>query len=460
MYEPYFGLSQRPFSAAPRTDRFFPAAAIEAARATLERVLARGEGVGVAIGGVGTGKTLLALRLAEVQKPKARVALLASTRLTRRRALLQAVLHALARPYRGMDETELRLALGDALTAGGAEARPVALIVDDAHALRASVLDEIRTLLDHVASGEPLVRAVLIGAPLLEEHLASPKVEALAQRIAARTYLQAFTSAETAEYVRLQIQSCGGAVERLFASDAIEALYKATDGLPRIVNQLADHALLLAMAAARRVVDAAVVEEAWADLQQLPMPWNAHAVTGTVRHNVVEFGELVETDAEPVASIPFRSTPNAAAAGSSAAASGASLEGDVFEWNGVANESLPDDDSDDEFCPAGSFTTEVEVAFDYRENPFGESFAAEEVVDDRTAAIESEWAKNRPAAMPQVIADAAALVALGGSAGGAVAAPDVPVSGPAIPPPAVESKEPRPRRREFRHLFADLRRAQ
>src|SRR5687767_3403373 len=138
MYEPYFGLSQRPFSAAPRTDRFFAAAAIEAARATLERVLARAEGIGVAIGGVGTGKTLLALRLAEVAKAKSRVALLAGTRLTRRRALLQALLHALGRPYRGMDETELRLAFSDALTAGGADARPLAVIVDDAHSLRAS----------------------------------------------------------------------------------------------------------------------------------------------------------------------------------------------------------------------------------------------------------------------------------------------------------------------------------
>ena len=460
MYEPYFGLNQRPFSAAPRTDRFFPAAAIEAARATLERVLARGEGVGVAIGGVGTGKTLLALRLAEVEKPKARVALLASTRITRRRALLQALLHALTRPYRGMDETELRLALGDALTAGVAEAKPLVVLIDDAHALRASVLDEVRTLLDQVLNGEPMVRVVLVGGPLLEEHLASPKVEAFSQRIAARTYLQPFNRTETADYVKLQIQACGGAVERLFATDAIDALHRATDGLPRIVNQLADHALLLAMAAGRRTVDAAVVEEAWADLQQLPTPWNTHSVTGSTRHDVVEFGELVEGEAEPVASIPFRSTHGAAAESVNAASAAAGLDGEVFEWNGVTSESLPDDDSDDEFRPVGSFTTEVEVAFDFRDNPFGESFAAEEVVDDRTAAIESEWAKQLPAVKPQVVADAAALVALGGTVAGPVVPVEPPVSPSALPSSPAEQNGTRPRRREFRHLFADLRRAQ
>jgi type II secretory pathway predicted ATPase ExeA len=451
MYEPYFGLSQRPFSAAPRTDRFFPAAAIEAARATLERVLARAEGVGVAIGGVGTGKTLLAMRLAEAQKAKAKVAFLSSARLTRRRALLQALLHALGRPYRGMDESELRLALSDALAAGGADARPLAVIVDDAHVLRASVLDEIRTLLDLVAAGDPVVRVALVGSPLLEEHLASPKVEAFAQRIAARTYLQALTRAETGEYLRQQIQHCGGAVERLLAADALDAIHQATDGLPRIVNQLADHALLLAMAAGRRIVDAAVVEEAWADLQQLPTPWNAHSISAP-RRTVIEFGELTENEAEPVASIPFRPSSDAAdATGAGAEETGS----DVFEWDPTAG-SVSDDDTDDEFRPAGMFTTEVEVGFDFRDNPFGESFAAEEVVDDRTAAIESEWAKQRPAPSPQ-FADAAALVALGGTVVGA--APTEPkVEAPVVT--AGESKEPRPKRREFRHLFADLRRAQ
>jgi type II secretory pathway predicted ATPase ExeA len=454
MYEPYFGLSQRPFSAAPRTDRFFPAAAIEAARATLERVLARAEGVGVAIGGVGTGKTLLAMRLAEAQKDKAKVALLSSNRLIRRRALLQALLHALGRPYRGMDETELRLALSDGLATGGTDARPVAVIIDDAHVLRASVLDEIRTLLDLVANGDSLVRAVLIGSPLLEEHLASPKVEAFAQRIAARTYLQAFSRAETSEYIRQQIQHSGGAVERLFAADAIDAIHQATDGLPRIVNQLADHALLLAMAAGRRVVDAAVAEEAWADLQQLPTPWNVHSASAAPRRNVIEFGELVETERETVASIPIRAASTAA--GDLSAAD--HEQTDVFEWDPMAG-NLPDDDTDDEFRPAGAFTTEVEVAFDVRDNPFGESFAAEEVVDDHTAAIESEWAKHRPAPGPRVVADAAALVALGGAVVGAAAPVEAKVETP--PAPTInESKESRPKRREFRHLFADLRRAQ
>jgi general secretion pathway protein A len=437
MYEPFFGLNERPFAAAARTDRFFPAAAIEAARATLERVLARGEGLGVAIGGVGTGKTLLAMQLAEAQRPTARVALLASTRLTRRRALLQGLLHALGRPYRGMDETELRLALSDALGAGGGDVRPVALIVDDAHGLRASVLDEIRLLLDHVHGGEPLVRAVLVGSPLLEEHLASPKVEALAQRIAARTYLQAFTRAETIEYVRLQIQACGGSADRVFTHDAFDALYKATDGLPRIVNQLGDHALLLAMAAGRGQADAAVVEEAWSDLQQLPTPWSAHSVSGPSRQEVIEFGELAETETDQVASIPFRSPTEGGAAQETQTESPRG----IFEWDGTPSGALPpDDDADDEFRPVGTFTTEVEIALDSRDNPFGEPFAAEELVADRCATIESEWAKNRGPAAPLARA-VTPLVGLGMTA-------------------EITTGDIRPRPRRFRHLFADLRRAQ
>jgi type II secretory pathway predicted ATPase ExeA len=466
MYEPYFGLSERPFGAAARMDRFFPAAAIDAARDTLERVLARAEGLGVAIGGVGTGKTLLATLLAESQRATARVALLASTRLIRRRALLQAILHALARPYRGMDESELRLALGDALGGTGGDPRPVALIVDDAHTLRASVLDEIRLLLDHVRLGEPLVRAVLVGAPLLEDHLASPKIEALSQRIAARTYLQTFTRAETIEYVKWQIQACGGSADRLFEPQSLDALFKATDGLPRIVNQLADHALLLAMAAERRQVDAAIVEEAWSDLQQLPTPWNVHSVSGASRPTAIEFGELAENDSEP-ASIPFRSPePESATAVLEADATSG-----VFEWDGAPTGVLPpDDDTDDEYRPAGTFSTEVEIVFDDRDNPFKEPFAAEEVVADRSAVIESEWAKvHGPAASeaapkPATPSSVEAVTEIFQSDGGPVAEQQTADPQTADSPIAdrlvAHAKDASPRPRRFKHLFADLRRAQ
>ena len=113
MYETYFNLTERPFASVPRVDHYYPAAVIDTARNTLARCVDRGEGVAMIIGPSGTGKSLLCQVLAKQFQDTFQVALLASTHLDTRRSLLQAVLYELNRPYRGMDEGELRLSLVD-----------------------------------------------------------------------------------------------------------------------------------------------------------------------------------------------------------------------------------------------------------------------------------------------------------------------------------------------------------
>ena len=92
------------------------------------------------------------------------------------------------------------------------------------------------------------MRLVLAGGPQFEERLASPKLESFNQRVAARCYLEALDRAQTIDYVRHQIREAGGSPDRLFTAEALAAVYQATDGIPRLVNQVCDHALLLACA--------------------------------------------------------------------------------------------------------------------------------------------------------------------------------------------------------------------
>ena len=101
--------------------------------------------------------------------------MLASGRLSTRRALFQAILYELGRPYRGMDEGELRLAVVDYLMAGDNNSRGLVLLVDEAHTLPLRLLEEIRLLTNLARSGQPLVRLVMAGGPALEERFASPE---------------------------------------------------------------------------------------------------------------------------------------------------------------------------------------------------------------------------------------------------------------------------------------------
>lgn len=301
MYEEYFGLQERPFLSEPQSDRFFPAQVSESARQTLARTIQRGEGAGVIIGPPGTGKTLLCHVLANQFRQRFVVVLLCGGRLRTPQALFQTILYELGLPYRGLDEGELRLSLVDFLCHSSERPEAMLLLVDEAHTLPGRLLEEIRMTMNWISDGQPGSRVVLAGAPLLEERLTSPKLEALNQRIVARCYLEAFDRPTTAAYIEWMIHRAGGRADTLFPPAARETVYRATDGVPRLINQLCDHALVLACAAGSRSIGPQLVEEAWADLQQLPAPWNENP-TEAQPQQVVEFGTLDDEATESASS--------------------------------------------------------------------------------------------------------------------------------------------------------------
>lgn len=292
MYDGCFGLTRRPFASVPQVDQYFPANAIETARTTLARCIQRGEGAGLVVAPSGTGKTLLCLLLAEQFRRSFQIAMLTSGRLSTRRALFQAILYALGRPYRYMDEGELRLAVVEHLTAIDGSQRGMLLLVDEAHTLPLRLLEEIRLLSNLARNGQPLVRLVLAGAAVLEERFASPKLDSFSQRLSARCYLDAFSGSETKDYIQWQVNSVGGLGDEVFPESTCQTVFQATGGVPRLVNQVCDHALLLAYVAGRKTIEPANAEEAWADLQQLPTPWSGGAKSDAANSGVIEFGSL------------------------------------------------------------------------------------------------------------------------------------------------------------------------
>ena len=380
MYEASFGLSRRPFPSLPQADFYYAASATEYARQTLVRCVQRGEGVAVVVGPTGCGKSLLGQMVAQHFQASMHVVQLASGRLDSRRALLQAILFGLGRPFRGMDEGELRLALTEFLSRAE-ERRPMLLIVDEAEALPMRLLDELRMTTNLAAHGQPCARLVLLGGPALEERLTNPRLESFSQRIVARCYVEAMNRTETRECIRCQLERAD-AKDVVFSDEACDAVYQATDGVPRLINQLGDHALILAFADGRTDIDRAVVEEAWADLQQLPTPWNGDAGE-SASQNIIEFGSLDSTeetfesaeedDSESAYSVPaLRVTPD---------------EDDLIEQSSQRldgiEESLERLEREDDFQPAGMGGPEIELVFHDPADLLNEDFQEEEPVVDR-----------------------------------------------------------------------------
>jgi type II secretory pathway predicted ATPase ExeA len=436
MYESFFALTKRPFASVPAVDQYFPGTAVEAAHQTLIRCVDRAEGTGLVIGPSGSGKTLLCQLLAAKFEHAFQVVSLASGRLSNRRALLQAILFGLSQPFRGMDEGELRLVLVDFLTSAEKCPQGVLLLVDEAHTLPLKLLDEIRMLTNLVAGGRPCVRAVLAGSPILEERLASPKLESFSQRIVARCYLESFGRTETEQYLAAQIRGAGGSPERVLGHDVAQAVFQATDGVPRLINQVCDHALVLACTRGQSPVERGDIEAAWADLQQLPTPWNDSARTAKPTANVIEFGGL--DDDEPSVSMPAADHDEDEEPVSIFRMS-AEDEEPLEPAERVAKIQRALAELDDDFLPVETLGPEVALVFDTdvdESNPFDESFAEEEIVVDRYSQCDSArplaigFVHTAFATKPAVAVESPAAVAV--SAPAPTTAKPAPVAAPMV----------------------------
>jgi type II secretory pathway predicted ATPase ExeA len=332
MTSPLTSDQRRAFLSAHDPQRYYAASAIEEARQRIVRAIARSEGPALVVGAVGTGKSLLLAVLAEQFEPRMSVVTLPGAQLCTRRALLQMILGELHLPYRHMDEGELRLSILEHLRGPASsdakvqepsppgrgqgegasrttQPRPrrMLVLVDEADALPTRLLEELRVLTNVVSHGIPLVSLVLAGSPILEERFADPQLDMFSQRLACRCYLAPLTREETFQYVRSQVSAVGVRPETWFDPDALAAIHAATGGVPRVVNQLGDQLVWLIEETGCQPLDAALVQQAWSDLQQLPAPWNTDAHSsfsspaaasvgafdgGALDGSVVEFGEL------------------------------------------------------------------------------------------------------------------------------------------------------------------------
>ena len=291
MYESWFRFRRRPFAAAPRVDDYYPAESAEAARKSLIACVQRGAGPGLLIGSAGSGKSTLCHQLLSHFRTRTSVALVSCSGLAARRALFQNILFELGRPYRDLDEGELRLSLVDYLTSRDASQAGTVLLFDDAHHLNVELFDDLRMLSSMVRDGHWCVHIVMSGNLQLEEILSVPHLESFNQRIAARCYLEPFRSDETAAYVRRQFERVAGNADNVFIANALTAIHECSSGTPRLINQLCDHALLLAATGSRTQLDEHGIREAWSDLQHLPPPEKDSEAQTSV-DEIVEFGSL------------------------------------------------------------------------------------------------------------------------------------------------------------------------
>lgn len=241
MYEPFYGLTTKPFALVPDPRFIYWAGPHSMAFAMLEYGIVNHAGFTVITGEIGAGKTTLIQHLLSKLPKNVTVGLLSNT--GGAGELLQWVLMAFDQEFEGASQVALYKRFRDFLIAQHDEGRRTVLIVDEAQNLATATLEELRMLSNVNTHERELLQIVLSGQPELKELLGSPKMTQFAQRVSSDFHLTRLGRQDVIGYIEHRLE-VAGARRQLFAHEACDLICFATQGTPRLINILCDTALL------------------------------------------------------------------------------------------------------------------------------------------------------------------------------------------------------------------------
>jgi type II secretory pathway predicted ATPase ExeA len=313
LYLEHFGLAEPPFRITPHTDFFFDGADRGATLEALIYAILHDEGIVKVSGEVGSGKTMLCRVLLERLPPHVDTIYLATPSLAR-----DEILHAIA------DDLELRLTherttvalreLQEHLIRLYGAGRRVVVLIDEAHVMPEETLEQVRLLSNLESNRHKLMQLVLFGQPELDATLAKPSLRQLRDRITHAFRMRPLSEPEVAKYVSFRMRAAGYRGPDVFALGALIRVARASGGLTRRINILADKSLLAAFtenvhAVTERHVRAAIADSEFARLKRPTRPalyagaaLAAGVLIGAAVHWAF-FARAVRLDA-PVAQIP------------------------------------------------------------------------------------------------------------------------------------------------------------
>ncbi|HYN26896.1 MAG TPA: AAA family ATPase, partial [Burkholderiales bacterium] len=277
MYYAFFGLNQAPFKITPDTDVFFEGGNRGAILEALSYAISNGEGIIKVTGEVGSGKTMLC-RVLQTRLPKNVETVYLANPSMSPEEILHAIAFELQLPIaKDAGRLEVMHALNAYLLERHAKQRQVVVFVEESQGMPIPTLEEVRLLSNLETKQHKLLQIVLFGQPELDENLRQPQIRQLRERITHSFTLLPLDQSDVRAYLTFRLQAAGYHGPDLFSRRVIAYLTRASGGLTRRVNLVADKALLAAFAEGThnvtlRHVKAAVRDSEFSDL---PRPRSA-----------------------------------------------------------------------------------------------------------------------------------------------------------------------------------------
>ena len=262
MFDDFYGLEGRPFQLTPDPAFYFESLTHRKALSYLGYGLAQGEGFVVITGEVGAGKSTLVAHLLATIDPARMTAAQIVTSALDGEEIVHVVARAYGLPIAGHDKASALGAIEGFLHEEARAGRRCLLIVDEAQNLSISALEELRMLSNFQLGSHPLLQTLLLGQPEFRATLlASGELEQLRQRVIATHHLAAMQPGEVRAYVEHRLKCVGWHGNPHFEEDVYDGIFRATGGVPRRINQIANRLLLLGAVDRRSVIDGGMLQQ-------------------------------------------------------------------------------------------------------------------------------------------------------------------------------------------------------
>ncbi|MFA6120105.1 MAG: AAA family ATPase [Sideroxydans sp.] len=270
MYLEHFGLNEPPFKITPVTDFFFSGANRGEILDALVYAITDGEGIVKISGEVGSGKTMLCRMLLEKLPTNIKAIYLANPSLSRDE-LLYAIADRLGLDLEGQRVSVILQNLQNDLEAKYAKGERCVVLVDEAHAMPLDTLEELRLLYNLQVGKHKLLQIVLFGQPELDEKLSQSNMRQLKDRIVHHFIILPISQKVIHTYLMFRMRAAGYKGPDNFSASAEKLIGKASHGLMRRVNILADKALLAAFVENTHTIQEHHVQAAIRDSEMTPM---------------------------------------------------------------------------------------------------------------------------------------------------------------------------------------------
>jgi type II secretory pathway predicted ATPase ExeA len=277
MYLEHFGLNEPPFKITPVTDFFFAGASRGEILDALVYAITSSEGIIKVTGEVGSGKTMLCRMLLERLPPQVEPVYLANPSLSREE-MLYAIADGLGLDLEGQRVNVILQTLQTLLEQKIRAGKRVVILVDEAHAMPLETLEELRLLYNLQVGDHKLLQIVLFGQPELNTKLDQPNMRQLKDRIVHHFNMLPLSQMAIGSYLMFRMRAAGYRGPDIFSAAAVRLIGRASRGLMRRVNILADKALLAAFVANTHHIDTQHVQAAIRDSELVPGRRNSKVV--------------------------------------------------------------------------------------------------------------------------------------------------------------------------------------